>query len=78
LATEDEELPLDVHAPIRAGAWDYRWAPTLRALPDLPPELEYQFVGRHLVPVNVRANLVIDVAANYFAVMGAFPRRWPT
>jgi hypothetical protein len=60
-ATEDEEFPLDVHATIRAGAWDYRWAPILRALPDLPPELEYQFVGRHLVLVDVRANLVIDV-----------------
>jgi hypothetical protein len=60
-ATDDDEFPLDVHATIRAGTWDYRWAPILRALPELPPELEYQFVGRHLVLVDRRANLVVDV-----------------
>jgi hypothetical protein len=60
-ATPDEEIGLDVHATMRAGVWDYTWAPMLRTLPALPPELEYQFVGRHLVLVDVRANLVVDV-----------------
>jgi hypothetical protein len=58
---EDEEADLGVHATIRAGIWNFAWAPVLHALPDLPPELEYQFVGRHLVLVDVRANLVVDV-----------------
>jgi hypothetical protein len=58
---EDEESALGVHARIRAGVWDYAWAPIVRALPDLPPELEYQFVGSHLVLVDVGANLVVDV-----------------
>ena len=59
--TPDEELWVDVYATMRADAWDYTWTPILRALPDLPPELEYQFVGRHLALVDVRANLVVDV-----------------
>jgi hypothetical protein len=59
--TFDEETRLDVHLAIPGGAWHYTWAPMLRALPDLPPELEYQFVGRHLVLVDVNANLVVDV-----------------
>jgi len=35
--------------------------PFVRELPELPPELEYQFVGRHLVLVDVAANIVVDV-----------------
>ena len=33
----------------------------LRALPELPLELEYQVDGRHLLLVDVRADLVVDV-----------------
>ena len=32
----------------------------LLALPDLPPDMEYRFVGRNLVLLDVRANMVID------------------
>jgi hypothetical protein len=35
-------------------------AKLLRALPDLPPELEYRIVGRHLILRDVKANIVID------------------
>ena len=35
--------------------------PIIRQLPELPPELEYQFVGRHLVLMDVGANIVVDV-----------------
>jgi hypothetical protein len=34
----------------------------LSKLPDLPPELEYRIVGRHLVLRDVTANIVVDVA----------------
>jgi hypothetical protein len=60
-AANDDKRVLEVHATIPAGRWNYSWLPILRALPDLPPELEYQLVGRHLVLVDVRANLVVDV-----------------
>jgi hypothetical protein len=32
----------------------------LRSLPDLPPELEYRIVGRHLILRDVKANIVVD------------------
>ena len=33
----------------------------LQALPDLPDELQYQFVGRDLVLIDIHANLVVDI-----------------
>jgi hypothetical protein len=35
-------------------------ATLLRALPDLPKELEYRIVGRHLLLRDVKANLIVD------------------
>lgn len=35
-------------------------AALLRSLPDLPPELEYRIVGRHLLLRDVKANLIVD------------------
>ena len=35
-------------------------AKLLRALPDLPPELEYRIVGRNLLLRDVKANIVVD------------------
>ena len=35
-------------------------ATLLRSLPDLPPELEYRIVGRHLLLRDVKANLIVD------------------
>jgi len=37
------------------------WAPIVRELQELPAELEYRFVGRHLVLVDTGANLVVDI-----------------
>ena len=37
------------------------WAPIVRELPELPPELEYRFVGRDLVLVDTDANIVVDI-----------------
>ena len=34
----------------------------LRKLPELPPELEYRIVGRHIVLRDVTANVIVDVA----------------
>ena len=39
-------------------------ASLLAALPPLPEGLEYRFVGRHLIVLDVKANLVVDVLAN--------------
>jgi len=36
----------------------------LRKLPPLPPELEYRFVGRHLILRDVAANIIVDYIVN--------------
>lgn len=36
-------------------------AKLLNRLPELPPELEYRIVGRHLILHDVKANLVVDI-----------------
>lgn len=57
---EGEELEVHVFGAL---PWRTHLAlmPIIRQLPELPPELEYQFVGRHLVLVDVGANIVVDV-----------------
>jgi hypothetical protein len=37
------------------------WPSMLWALPELPPDLEYRFIGRDLVLIDVLANLIVDV-----------------
>jgi hypothetical protein len=39
----------------------------LASLPELPADLEYRFVGRHLILRDSRANLVVDYIANVLA-----------
>jgi hypothetical protein len=40
----------------------------LKALPDLPPELEYRIVNRHLILRDVEANYVVDMVPNVFPI----------
>ena len=39
-------------------------ASLLAALPPLPENLEYRFVGRHLIVRDVKANIIVDVLPN--------------
>jgi len=57
---EGEDLEVHVFGAL---PWRSRVAlmPIIRQLPELPPELEYRFVGRHLVLMDVGANIVVDV-----------------
>jgi hypothetical protein len=56
---DDVVLAVHVALPWSAGR---RLSPALvEALPALPYEVEYRFVGRHLVLVDAEANLVVDV-----------------
>lgn len=45
------------------GGHEVTWPSILWALPPLPPELEYRFVGRDLVLLDAGADLVVDVLA---------------
>lgn len=49
--------------------------PFVRELPELPPELEYRFVGRHLVLVDVGANMVVDVLRDALPLSVDAPER---
>jgi hypothetical protein len=42
-------------------------ANVLAALPELPKEIEYRFVGKHLILRDARADLIIDYIANIVA-----------
>ena len=59
------ELPrVEVNESLRWNTGDVLWPFLLRRLPSLPPELEYRFVGRDLVLVDVGINLVVDILEN--------------
>jgi hypothetical protein len=40
----------------------------LKALPELPPELEYRIVYRHLILRDVEGNYVVDLVPNIFPI----------
>jgi hypothetical protein len=42
----------------------------LKALPELPKELEYRIVGRHLILRDVKGNVIVDVMRDIFAIPG--------
>ena len=66
-SAEDEETLAP--RPVVNERYSWSWPsfappPVLAALPVLPKELQYRFVGRDLVLVDVEANLVVDVLPN--------------
>jgi hypothetical protein len=66
LAASDDERPPDSSNVTVNTRFDWRHGshfPTfmIRALPDLPEQLQYQFLGRMLVLVDIDANLIIDL-----------------
>lgn len=61
---EDEIVILALPRAGEPVPWDAApmiWPSMIAALPELPPELEYRFVGRHLMLIDVLANRVVDV-----------------
>lgn len=49
-----------VNQPLPWGVTGMKW-PAVSALPPLPPELAYRFLGRDLVLVDLHANFVVDI-----------------
>jgi hypothetical protein len=58
---QPDDIVLEVNALLPWGAGQPASARLIGLLPPLPQELEYRFVGRHLVLLDVEANLVVDV-----------------
>jgi hypothetical protein len=62
-ARNDEGEELELHV-LGTSPWPTdrtAWIPIVGELPELPAELEYRFVGPHLVLVDVGANMVVDI-----------------
>jgi hypothetical protein len=67
IVEEDNEvhLPAVVNADYPAGRSIPLMPPCLlAALPPLPEELQYRFVGRHLILWDVHAGLIVDFVPN--------------
>ena len=79
LAIVEEEnsvdIPARVNAEYPAGA-SIPLMPTclLAALPQLPPELEYRFLGRDLILWDVHAGLIVDFVPGAIPEMTECPR----
>ena len=58
---DTEAAVVEVNAPIPWNAGPMMWPSVLAQLPELPPELEYRFVGRDLVLVDLFGSVVVDV-----------------
>jgi len=70
----DEEFDVEVSGTISCGAGRAPAAVIARALPLLPWELEYRFVGRDLVLVDIGANLVVDILRDAVPLTNPAPR----
>jgi hypothetical protein len=57
----ESNAPPVVNGSFPWGSGNAMWPSVLAALPPLPEELEYRFVGADLVLVDVRADLVVDI-----------------
>jgi hypothetical protein len=68
LAEEKQELKdvkIRVNAPYPDGAPLMTVPPNiLAALPKLPEDLEFRFVNRHMILLDVHANLIVDYVLN--------------
>jgi hypothetical protein len=60
-AWDTEAAVVEVNGQLHWNSGPMIWNPVLSHLPELPPELEYRFVGRDLVLVDVLGSVVVDV-----------------
>jgi hypothetical protein len=61
---EQESNPVPrprVNGRFPPGLWAMTWPCLIDALPVVPPELQYRFVGRDLLLIDVHANLIVDI-----------------
>jgi hypothetical protein len=62
----------EVNEPYPWSIGSSMWPAFLRALPPLPPELEYRFAERDLVLIDIHANLVVDVLQDALPPAGSY------
>jgi hypothetical protein len=63
--TPNAPVALKVNAPYEADAsFSTVPSPLLMKLPQLPEEVEYRFVGKHLVLRDTKADMIVDYILN--------------
>jgi len=50
-----------INGRVPPGRYVRMWPALLATLPDLPPELEYRFIGWDLAIIDVHADLIVDI-----------------
>jgi hypothetical protein len=64
-APEKKDVPFTINGDYpRSEALSTVPPDILRALPPLPPEIQYRFVARHLILYDSKANIIIDYMLN--------------
>lgn len=65
-----------VNEPFPWGLGAAMWPTLLRVLPELSEELEYRFVDRDLVLVDMHANLVVDILRDALPAAASEEETW--
>jgi hypothetical protein len=75
-APEPKDIPFRVNAEYpRDESLSTVPPDVLRALPQLPPEIQYRFVGRHLILYDSKANIIIDFMLNALPPLPAVEKK---
>jgi hypothetical protein len=69
-APEPKDVPFEINGEYPRDASLSTVPPdVLRSLPQLPPEIQYRFVGRHLILYDAKANIILDYMLNALPVL---------
>ncbi len=75
-APEPKDIPFQVNAEYpRDESLSTVPPDVLRALPQLPPEIQYRFVGRHLILYDAKANVIVDFMLNALPPLPAVEKK---
>jgi hypothetical protein len=75
-APEPKDVPFHVNAEYpRDESLSTVPPDVLRALPQLPPEIQYRFVGQHLILYDTKANIIIDYMLNALPPLPAVEKK---
>jgi hypothetical protein len=75
-APEPKDIPFQVNAEYpRDEALSTVPPDVLLALPQLPPEIQYRFVGRHLILYDSKAGIIVDYMLNALPPLPAVEKK---
>ena len=75
-APEPKDIPFQVNAEYpRDESLSTVPPDVLRALPQLPPDIQYRFVGRHLILYDAKANVIVDFVLNALPPLPAVEKK---